>query len=608
MKPQKLVKKKSRKDIEKSDFFYILPIIIALAVVPLIVFLKINVLQGIQKDLWTGGEETADFFSYYKYIVLLLTTVAGIFSLLIKKMNNNLRVKLTYAYVPIAVYVLFVLLSTLLSQYKDVATSGFVDRFEGVYVLLAYSALTFITINLINTERQIKYVINALLISSAILGLIGLSQYLGIDFFGTPFGKQLILPPQYQNAADHLNFRFGEFMVYATLYNPNYVGSYIVLVLPVCLGIFIYERKIAKKVLLGLLAIVLFICLLGSRSMAGVIGLIATGIISLLFFRRFIYKHIKPFAIAVAGILILLLGFNYITGSGISQRISNLFKEGMVSWQAPKEAYVKDIITKDNSLQVITDKNSILLKADKGALSFFGDNNEKLIPKRDQNTVTMENEDYSLYKFQITNEGYVDCYIGSKVFKIIVQGNSIKPAGLRGQPIDVSHPEKLGFDRYESVLSARGFIWSRTLPLLKNTIFAGHGPDTFPIYFPQEDIIGKLNAYGVTNIFVDKPHNLYIQMAINTGVVSMLAFFVLLMMYLVTSLKLYLKKGNLFDYKYYIGVSIFCGICGYCVTSLANDSVISVAPVFWVLLGVGITCNILFKKTSLIAETKKGRR
>jgi len=41
----------------------------------------------------------------------------------------------------------------------------------------------------------------------------------------------------------------------------------------------------------------------------------------------------------------------------------------------------------------------------------------------------------------------------------------------------------------------RGYIWSRSLPLLRNTILVGYGPDTFAMNFPQHDIAGKVKAY-----------------------------------------------------------------------------------------------------------------
>ena len=50
------------------------------------------------------------------------------------------------------------------------------------------------------------------------------------------------------------------------------------------------------------------------------------------------------------------------------------------------------------------------------------------------------------------------------------------------------------FTSHESFASSRGYIWSRTIPLLKETLFIGTGADTFVIAFPQDDYIGKINS------------------------------------------------------------------------------------------------------------------
>jgi hypothetical protein len=47
-------------------------------------------------------------------------------------------------------------------------------------------------------------------------------------------------------------------------------------------------------------------------------------------------------------------------------------------------------------------------------------------------------------------------------------------------------------------------MWSRTFPLLKNRIIYGSGADTFAIYFPQNDPIGKINNFRKINVYVDK--------------------------------------------------------------------------------------------------------
>jgi O-antigen ligase len=142
---------------------------------------------------------------------------------------------------------------------------------------------------------------------------------------------------------------------------------------------------------------------------------------------------------------------------------------------------------------------------------------------------------------------------------------------------------------YESFASGRGYIWSRTLPLIKKHILLGSGPDTFLLEFPQQDYVGLTN-HGYTHMLISKPHCLYMQMAVNTGLISLIAFLAFYAMYFFTSLRLYIR-GRFNSYYARVGVAIMIGTAVYMVTGLTNDSSITTAPVFWCLMGLGIVAN-----------------
>jgi O-antigen ligase len=159
------------------------------------------------------------------------------------------------------------------------------------------------------------------------------------------------------------------------------------------------------------------------------------------------------------------------------------------------------------------------------------------------------------------------------------------------QPVDIKEVESIGFRGLEGFASNRGYIWSRSLPLLKHALFVGYGPDTFAAHFPNHDYIGKLKVWG-GGIFtmIEKPHNLYLQIAINSGILSLIAVLALFFRYLLTSAKAYWKC----DYSRFTeisGIAIFAAVVAYLIISIFNDSVVAVAPVFWSLLGLGIATN-----------------
>lgn len=76
-------------------------------------------------------------------------------------------------------------------------------------------------------------------------------------------------------------------------------------------------------------------------------------------------------------------------------------------------------------------------------------------------------------------------------------------------------------DGREKLISGRGYIWSRTIPLLREYLFLGSGQDTFAIVYPNNDYIGKLN-WDYENILITKPHCMYLQIAVQSGVLSLL--------------------------------------------------------------------------------------
>jgi hypothetical protein len=181
---------------------------------------------------------------------------------------------------------------------------------------------------------------------------------------------------------------------------------------------------------------------------------------------------------------------------------------------------------------------------------------------------------------------------GNVDINIIKLGDQYKILTPGGQFMDIQEEiGRWGFEGYERIGSSRGYIWSRTIPLLVNNNLFGYGPDTYALVFPQNDVFGKALAFSDPWIIVDKPHNMYLQIGVNTGVISLLAFTALYLIYFIQSVLLYFK-GKLDSFMKVSGAAFLLATFAYMITGFFNDSVVSVAPVFWVLLGSGIGINI----------------
>jgi hypothetical protein len=200
-----------------------------------------------------------------------------------------------------------------------------------------------------------------------------------------------------------------------------------------------------------------------------------------------------------------------------------------------------------------------------------------------------------------------DASLDNKLFTLKIANKklqlSLSDAGFGLYELDGSYstpvyPNYFGPRGYEKFASSRGYIWQTTIPLLKKTIILGTGPGTYIYTFPQRDITGKLNAFSDSTKIIDKPHNMYLQMAVNTGIISLIAFLVLLFLYIGNALKYILRTKPDNEYRL-ISIGILTGILGYLVAGMFNDSIVSVAPVFWTLLGIGIVINYKLKEKAI---------
>jgi uncharacterized membrane protein (GlpM family) len=145
------------------------------------------------------------------------------------------------------------------------------------------------------------------------------------------------------------------------------------------------------------------------------------------------------------------------------------------------------------------------------------------------------------------------------------------------------------FTGYEYLITDRGYMWSRTIPMLKDYILFGIGANNYTLVFPQKDYVNQYNFDHELQI-VTRPHNLYLQIAIQGGLISLIAYLVFYLWYFIYSIKLFMK--GIFQNLYtQIGFGIFIGTVGYMISTLTNDSIIPTAVVFWAMMGLGIVAN-----------------
>lgn len=613
---KKSINKKSYTNINNSEnklleIFKVLPLLLIVGILPFVIRLKLIPLQGPFYEFWNGEKINADFFTYYKQIFIYIVTVwALLHTFLFTK-----KIKFTKAYYFMGAYAVLVILSTIFSKYPQIALHGFVERREGMWVILCYLLLMFSTINLVETEKQIKAIIYTLGISGAVISIISIFQYFGMDIFTTEFVKNFMISKEIQAQIKNFTIQFGEKYSYGVFYNPNYLGGYISFYAPLMLSFVIISKNVKEKVMFAVFFILSIFALYGSHSEAGVLGTAgAIGLLILVLVARHIIKD-KPeeehkkllltrFVPILLAIIMLPVGLSYIP---ISENPLTRIRTEAVALFQPSDLKGKDYkeIGPINDIKQI-DEQTIELKIygkvtrlnvdkDMNLNLYDGENNllfnQKLTPELETsnqiqnikqylcyiNTKDLGNNSYGLFYYY--NDKWEQLYFIVNNGNLYLSDDSFSPIDLQEK---YNQAKFVGFLGKGKVASNRGYIWSRSIPLILDNIIIGTGQDTFIIEFPQKDLIGKLGEKIWPLLMItDKPHNTFIQIAIHSGFISLIIFLISIIIMIKKSIvQLIFSNSKL--------VYLITGLIGFVLSSIFNDSILALTPIFYILLGTQI--------------------
>ena len=597
----------------KLTWITYLPIILLLAVVPFIVRMSVNEVSPEVARIFKT-QQIVDFFSSYKAMIIM--TLAGVmvlgFFLIFQKQKIKKDKTMIFYYVGAALFGVFSLLSTLFSEYNQVAVWGVPDRCEGMVMIASYIIMLLYTIYIVDDIKDYKYIIYPLCVLVIGTGFLGVFQYFGHDLIlNENLGLKLIVPKEYMQYAGNIGVDYEKGKVYGTMFHYNYMGSFGAMMVPLfaTLALFLQGKK--KKLIFGIMTIISLFILFGSTSRAGLVGLVITGVVFIIIFSKKIIKGYKIVLPVLLGLIVVLFGFNAATGGTIFERIPTLVNDmfalttgGNKDFDYRDQLPLRDIKNENGMVTFVTQEDSLTLDVKENRLLFLDKQVKPVEYTLENNMMQTKDPRFANLSFEIVSAeaGKVPSAIKVGINNqalFAVRTNEAQEIYLAdsftGEKLDLVYPETIGFKGKEKIGSSRGYIWSRSLPLAKDTLLLGNGPDTYALKFPQKDLLGKYYAYDTPNMTVDKPHNLYLQILLNNGGVALLGFLILVITYLIQSLRLYTFKAY-YTLEETLGAGITLAIVGYLGAGIFNDSIVSVAPIFWILLGVGIAINYLINK------------
>ena len=408
------------------------------------------------------------------------------------------------------------------------------------------------------------------LVASCLLGFLQLLQW---DFWSSQIGRRLLVPDTYASLRETLRFSedaVGFERVYMALYNSSYAGIYIVMLLPFLV---LSDNKYLKW-----FSIPAILCLVGTMSKTAWTSAFIVGVMGFVLMK----KNLRPrFPILIAGIIGLLLLF-LPTEDGVrwgDKKLHQISPEKdfvHIVYQG-NEIYFSEYLQDGNVKYKIRnqegEKISLIWNEERGEMDPTEPQYEGLHFK----VYTKDEIAYIVLRYEDVVFRFTDD-LGTGKYEYI--SNNGKLDELKNAPVVLNVGDGL--------LNGRGYIWNRTIPLIKDNLWLGTGPDTFLQVFPQDDYVARANlGYGFFSEILTNAHSLYLQVILQTGLISFGCMAVLVGRYFIRAWRLYAHKES-YDRQDKVGIACFLGCVGYLLCGLMFSSSLCTTPIFMILLGTGM--------------------
>jgi len=189
---------------------------------------------------------------------------------------------------------------------------------------------------------------------------------------------------------------------------------------------------------------------------------------------------------------------------------------------------------------------------------------------------------------------------GAVAFVVLLAGLFFFP----GSPLAIRRADWSAAQRAQTVVEPadpqagfrqRSYLWSHTIALLLRRPLLGYGPETFALVFPQSWDEERTLLFGASPVRIDKAHNETLDMAMSVGALGVAAFGWVL----VSTLRNATSAWGPSSPPRVLAAACVAAIVGYWVDVQWHFSVVSVAPVFWSVLGATSGLAILRTRRTL---------
>lgn len=507
----------------------------------------------------------------------------------------------------LGIYSIAIILSAVFSEYREDTLLGSPEEGEGVFVLLSYIILFLAGTNFFYSKKALKLLEKTLLIVICITVFLSCVEYFYRPLFEISLVQKLLAADEYQKYVQNfVNVGYRNF-VSLTFYNPNYFGGFCLLLLPFAVRPIFEQKKISYKILYGLATAGMFFCVIAAKSTASFyLALVEmAGMVILVMLEDFREKSKQRI---VSGLIILLLcilgvlALSYILNK---EKFLNVIHSVVFNQKSDVEEEkirytLTDIRIEENALILCSGETEFVVKLESGNVSFFNQTGESLEFKA-EDVVTFSDEAYRAISVAFQNNIIIFELGYDAPVCFYMEGDRFYGMGHTGEKVDTvslqDMRERFG-TKFYGKFTGRGYAWVETLPILPEVMLLGKGAGCFAYYFPQNDYVGLLNTHGTCMVYINKPHNMYLQIAVNQGILGLVA---LLVLFWICFIRFWntRRKYHAGEELRSIADSCFATHVAFLIYGVFNDSIVTVNPFFWMLVGVFLSVDYAIRSRGM---------
>lgn len=549
--------------------------------------IEVSVSDAVRSAYYLSAGTTSDFEQLFREIGLLIIAAAAVIWFCYEQLTMRPKRALPVTRITavmflfLGIYLLLGLLSSLLSEYRSETWLGIYMLYEGYFALVGYAVIFAAAWYWIDREEVVQFVKNCLTGLAIVIGILALLEQSGICYYNNYLVQLLGNLGGTVGIAETVVLTFG---------NADYMGMYCAMLLPLTVSMISREASMKRMVVQIMAAVLLGAALLLTKVINAILlGFGMTLVLLVVWAFHSSWKRMAKLSFCGVIIATVIAGGCGFVGTRSGDTLAEKLRHTMIGMEQEDTFQLLSLDLDGNTIILENADTVFTVEASGELLSTetltFTCNGITVAPQMSiDGLCSFAEPELEHCQVQILTDrlqfqlGYatpVETVREPDGWHVISIGG-----GILADVPKVSESKTL--QKCYPYLNGRVFVWANTISALKDCWFVGHGAATTIFYLNQEDLPALLNIFG-TYVLYNKPHSWYLQIAQDTGILSLVMILGMLVLYTVCGFRKTFSRGSKWNA---FRAGLFFSILTYCLTAVLSDSLIYHAPMFWFLFGM----------------------